>query len=164
LHTVRVTPASEVVEVHVVFLCLWPRQGAAIDGKRIKPVSSKANNVFISTVGRGRNAASFHGIHVDGRACLAFAKACQNLVLRCQQLRCSVPSGEAVHHCVIGASGKIVREGKVASEPEALIAWFGSLGFDLVRKPAADSRRPAHADSDLRRNSCASQNPVVCGS
>ncbi len=35
--------------------------------------------------------------------------------------------------CVVDASGKIVREGKVASEPEALIAWFGSLGFDLAR-------------------------------
>jgi transposase len=35
--------------------------------------------------------------------------------------------------CVVDASGKIVREGKVASEPAALIAWFGSLGFDLAR-------------------------------
>jgi transposase len=35
--------------------------------------------------------------------------------------------------CVVDARGKIVREGKVASEPEALIAWFGSLGFDLER-------------------------------
>ena len=35
--------------------------------------------------------------------------------------------------CVVDASGKIVREGKVASEPAALVAWFGSLGLSLVR-------------------------------
>ena len=35
--------------------------------------------------------------------------------------------------CVVDAGGKIVREGKVASEPAALIAWFGSLGLSLVR-------------------------------
>ena len=35
--------------------------------------------------------------------------------------------------CVVDASGKIVREAKVASEPEALIGWFGSLGFELAR-------------------------------
>jgi len=35
--------------------------------------------------------------------------------------------------CVVDANGKIVREAKVASEPEALIAWFGSLGFGLAR-------------------------------
>src|SRR4029077_10666395 len=35
--------------------------------------------------------------------------------------------------CVVDASGKIVREGKVASEPEALISWFGSLGLSLTR-------------------------------
>ena len=35
--------------------------------------------------------------------------------------------------CVVDASGKILREGKVASEPEALIAWFGSLGLPLER-------------------------------
>jgi transposase len=35
--------------------------------------------------------------------------------------------------CVVDANGKIVLEAKVASEPEALIAWFGSLGFGLAR-------------------------------
>jgi len=35
--------------------------------------------------------------------------------------------------CVVDASGRIVREGKVASEPEALVAWFASLGFELTR-------------------------------
>src|SRR5438874_11433027 len=35
--------------------------------------------------------------------------------------------------CVVDASGKIVRESKVLSEPAALIAWFGSLGFGLSR-------------------------------
>ena len=35
--------------------------------------------------------------------------------------------------CVVDASGKIIREDKVASEPEALIAWFGLLGFGLAR-------------------------------
>ncbi len=35
--------------------------------------------------------------------------------------------------CVVDAGGKIVREAKVASEPEALIAWFGSLGLPLER-------------------------------
>ena len=40
--------------------------------------------------------------------------------------------------CVVDASGKIVREAKVASEPEALIGWLvrsglGSPGSDLRR-------------------------------
>jgi transposase len=32
--------------------------------------------------------------------------------------------------CVVNASGKIVREAKVASEPEALIGGFASLGLE----------------------------------
>jgi transposase len=35
--------------------------------------------------------------------------------------------------CVVDGTGKIIREGKAASEPEALIAWFGSLGLGLTR-------------------------------
>jgi transposase len=35
--------------------------------------------------------------------------------------------------CAVDATGKIVREGKIASEPEALIAWFRSLGVELAR-------------------------------
>jgi transposase len=35
--------------------------------------------------------------------------------------------------CVVDASGKIVRESKVASEPVALVDWFRWLGFDLAR-------------------------------
>ena len=35
--------------------------------------------------------------------------------------------------CVVDAAGRIVREAKVASEPEALIAWFKDLGLGLAR-------------------------------
>ena len=35
--------------------------------------------------------------------------------------------------CVVDASGKIVREAKVASEREALIGWFRSSGIALER-------------------------------
>jgi transposase len=40
---------------------------------------------------------------------------------------------EASSVCVIDANGKITWESKVASEPEALIAWFGSLGVEVTR-------------------------------
>src|SRR6187551_548442 len=35
--------------------------------------------------------------------------------------------------CVVDTNGKIIREAKVASEPEALIGWFSSLGLELTR-------------------------------
>src|SRR3954471_22905599 len=35
--------------------------------------------------------------------------------------------------CVVDANGKILREARVASEPEALIGWFRSVGFGLER-------------------------------
>jgi transposase len=35
--------------------------------------------------------------------------------------------------CVIDGSGRIVREGKVLSEPEALLEWFGGLRLSVTR-------------------------------
>ncbi len=35
--------------------------------------------------------------------------------------------------CVVDATGRVVREAKVASEPEALIAWFRGLGIEVAR-------------------------------
>jgi transposase len=35
--------------------------------------------------------------------------------------------------CIVDASGKIIREGKVASEPEALTGWLEGSGLDLAR-------------------------------
>ena len=35
--------------------------------------------------------------------------------------------------CVVDGAGKIMREQRIASEPEALIAWFRGLGFELER-------------------------------
>jgi transposase len=34
--------------------------------------------------------------------------------------------------CVVDGAGKIVRDAKIASEPEALIGWFATLGLDLA--------------------------------
>ena len=42
-------------------------------------------------------------------------------------------SVETTSVCIIEASGRIVREGKVASEPEALIAWFRDHGTPMTR-------------------------------
>ena len=38
--------------------------------------------------------------------------------------------------CIVDDTGKIVREGKAASEPEVLIAWFRSLGLKLSQRLA----------------------------
>jgi transposase len=35
--------------------------------------------------------------------------------------------------CVVDATGRIVREAKVASEPEALVGWFRGLGLEVTR-------------------------------
>ena len=35
--------------------------------------------------------------------------------------------------CVVDDTGKIIREAKVASEPEALVAWFAESGLKFTR-------------------------------
>ena len=35
--------------------------------------------------------------------------------------------------CVVDATGRIVREAKIASEPEALIGWLADFGLPLAR-------------------------------
>jgi transposase len=40
---------------------------------------------------------------------------------------------ESASICVVDANGRIIREAKVASEPESLIAWFGALAGNLTR-------------------------------
>jgi transposase len=35
--------------------------------------------------------------------------------------------------CVVDTTGRVVREAKVASEPEALVAWFGEIKLEVVR-------------------------------
>jgi hypothetical protein len=40
---------------------------------------------------------------------------------------------ESASLCVVDATGRIMREAKVASEPEVLIEWFRDLGFAVTR-------------------------------
>ena len=40
---------------------------------------------------------------------------------------------ESASLCVVDATGRIVREAKIASEPEVLIGWFSRLGFTVTR-------------------------------
>jgi len=40
---------------------------------------------------------------------------------------------ESLSVCVMDAAGRVVREGRVTSEPEALIAWLRQSGVDLLR-------------------------------
>jgi transposase len=59
--------------------------------------------------------------------------------------------------CVVDASGRIVREDKVASEPEALIGWFGLLGVSPARiglEAGAGHSSSIGCDSGNARFSC----------
>jgi transposase len=40
---------------------------------------------------------------------------------------------EASHLCVVDEAGTVVKEAKVASEPEALVSWFSALDFAMKR-------------------------------
>jgi len=40
---------------------------------------------------------------------------------------------ESASLCVVDATGRIVREAKVSSEPEVLIGWFAGLGLAVAR-------------------------------
>jgi hypothetical protein len=46
-------------------------------------------------------------------------------------------SQEESHICVVDEGGKILKEGKVLSEPAALIAWFSDFAERLSRQKAA---------------------------
>jgi transposase len=35
--------------------------------------------------------------------------------------------------CIVDGTGKVLREAKIASEPDALVIWFRGLGFVLER-------------------------------
>jgi transposase len=40
---------------------------------------------------------------------------------------------ESASLCVVDATGRIVREAKLASEPDILIGWFRGLGLAVTR-------------------------------
>src|SRR5665213_609730 len=54
---------------------------------------------------------------------------------------------EASSVCVVDTEGRIIREGKVLSEPDALIAWFGDLGapVELIGLEAGPLSQWLHA-------------------
>lgn len=52
---------------------------------------------------------------------------------------------EASYVCVVDAEGKIVREAKVLSEPDALISWFAGH----LSTPSASSSDPPKQKSPL---------------
>ena len=53
--------------------------------------------------------------------------------------------------CVVDAQGKIVKEAKVASEPEALVAFFTGLGFALIYVRKSRCIKITHAPTNAPR-------------
>jgi transposase len=39
---------------------------------------------------------------------------------------------EVSHFCIVDTAGSIVKEARVASEPEAIITWFEGLGLEMT--------------------------------
>ena len=56
---------------------------------------------------------------------------------------------DTVSVCIVDGTGKIVREAKVATEPDALVSWFLGLGLVAVTTlPGLDPRKPSVHTSD----------------
>src|SRR2546428_9667505 len=62
--------------------------------------------------------------------------------------------------CVVDASGKILREARVASEPEALIAWFRQSG--LAQNLAACVNNTHARRSEEHTSELQSRSDLVC--
>jgi hypothetical protein len=66
-----------------------------------------------------------------------------------------MPVLESASVCVVEAGCRIVREAKVASEPDALITWFGKFAVEISRigSPAARFGTPSPERADTRPQS-----------
>ena len=56
---------------------------------------------------------------------------------------------ESASLCVVDATGRIIREAKIASEPEVLIGWFSRLGLTVTRRGTIEELR--RCESPLNR-------------
>lgn len=61
--------------------------------------------------------------------------------------------------CVVDAQGAILKEAKVASDPEALVAWFKAVGFPVTRMGLEAGRLSQWLHAGLEQAGFA----VVCG-